>query len=88
MRFVLEDTIRSAMDEGVAVENMEFDGEVLEGAELARAEFFRTSLMGVDLSRCDIGGLRVSEGCAELRGLKISAGQAAVLAGPLGVELI
>ena len=29
---MLADVIRSAMDEGVAVENMEFEGEVLEGA--------------------------------------------------------
>ena len=31
---MLEDIIHSAMDEGAAVENMEFEGEVLEGAEL------------------------------------------------------
>jgi len=59
----------------------------LSGCDLRRAEFHRTPLKGVDLSGCEIEGMAVSEGCSELRGLKISYTQAPYIAAMLGVEM-
>jgi hypothetical protein len=47
----------------------------------------RTSLAGIDLSSCDISGLRVSDTFRELRGAVVSSEQAAQLAGLLGVQV-
>ena len=55
--------------------------------DLTRAEFFHTSLKGVDLSGCLIEGITVSESFRELRGLKIDASQALDIALLLGVKI-
>lgn len=55
--------------------------------DLTRAEFFHTSLKGVDLSGCLIEGITVSESFSELRGLKIDASQALDIALLLGVKI-
>ena len=55
---------------------------------LSGAEFFRSSLKGVDLSQCAIDGIRVSESMKELRGVKINPGQAVDLIPLLGIEMI
>lgn len=53
--------------------------------DLTRADFYHTPLKGMDLSDCDIPGLMVSETFAELKGAKVSYGQAMDLAALLGV---
>ena len=59
----------------------------LRGCDLARSTFFRTSLSGVDLSTCDISGLRISSDLRELRGAVIDPEQAAELIGLLGIKI-
>jgi len=60
----------------------------LAACDLTRAELAHTSLKGVDLSGCEIAGLRVSSTFAELRGARVSPEQAVQLAGLLGVEVV
>ena len=60
---------------------------VLEKTDLTGAELFRTSLSGVDLTTCTLDGIVLSETCAELKGAKIHASQAAVVARILGIEV-
>ena len=55
--------------------------------DLARAEFVGTSLVGLDLSTCNISGLVVSNTLYELRGCTVSPLQAIELAGHLGVQV-
>lgn len=59
----------------------------LERCDLSRADVMRTSLEGVDLSSCNIGGLVVSSGLRELRGAIIAPEQALDLVGFLGVRI-
>ena len=54
---------------------------------LVGAAFFRTSLMGVDLSTCRIDGLVVSESMAELKGAKMDLYQSAEFVKKLGILL-
>lgn len=55
---------------------------------LSGAEFFRTSLKGIDLSGCAIDGLVVSENLSELKGAKISPEQGMDVARIAGLEII
>ena len=50
-------------------------------------DFFRTSLKGCDLSSCTLDRIALSETCAELKGAKIDASQAPVVARILGIEV-
>ncbi|MBM6775176.1 pentapeptide repeat-containing protein [Olsenella profusa] len=59
----------------------------LERCDLTRATFFRASLAGIDLSTCEIAGIRVSSDFHELRGATVSAEQAVQLVGLLGVRV-
>ena len=59
----------------------------MDRCDLSRTTFFRTSLSGVDLSACDISGLRVSSDLRELRGAVIDPDQAAELMGLLGIKI-
>ncbi len=54
---------------------------------LTRAELFKTSLKGIDLSDCDISGIALSDTFYELRGAEVSYDQAAELAALLGVKI-
>ncbi len=56
-----------------------------EGCDLTQADFFRTSLKGLDLSTCNIAGIAVSDTRTELRGMLIAPEQAIDLVGMLGV---
>lgn len=56
--------------------------------DLTRADFFHTPLKGMDLSDCEIAGLMVSETFQELKGAKLSYGQAVDAARLLGVQFI
>lgn len=60
----------------------------LEHCTLVRADLFRTSLKGMDLSSCDIAAITVSDSHSELRGMRISREQAIDLVGMLGVEVV
>ena len=60
----------------------------LKQVNLTRADFFRTSLSGVDLSECTIGGITVSDSLQELQGVKIDPMQAVDLVPLLGVKLL
>ena len=71
-----------------ALSGMRLSKVTLERVELGGAELFRTSLAGVDLTTCGVEGIVVSEGCGELRGAKIRAEQAAVVAHLLGMEIV
>jgi uncharacterized protein YjbI with pentapeptide repeats len=59
-----------------------------DAVDLTRADFFRTSLKGVDLSGCTIDGISVSEDFHELKGAKVSPEQAVGLAMLLGVTIV
>ena len=54
---------------------------------LTRAELFKTSLKGIDLSDCDISSIALSDTFYELRGAEVSYDQAAELAALLGVKI-
>ena len=56
--------------------------------DLSGAELFRTILSGLDLSSCTLDGISLSQSCAELRGARINASQAAVVARILGIEVV
>lgn len=57
-------------------------------ADFTGAELFRTSFRDMDLSSCTLDGITLSESCAELKGAKINAAQAAVVARILGIEVL
>ena len=59
-----------------------------ERCNLTRADFFRTSLKGIDLSTCEIAGIGVSDTHSELVGALIAADQAVDLVGMLGVKVL
>ncbi len=52
---------------------------------LAGTSFFRTPLSGVDLTRCSLEGIVLSDALGEVRGAKMDLYQAAGLARRLGV---
>lgn len=58
-----------------------------DGCDLSGAEFVRTPLARIDLSRAQIAGLTVSDNLRELRGAIIAPEQAAELIGLLGVRI-
>lgn len=59
----------------------------LDACDLTRADVFRASLAGIDLSTCDIAGIIVSNTFRELRGCIVSPEQATQLAGLLGITI-
>ena len=59
----------------------------LEDCDLSRAELFQTRLAGVDLTSCNIAGVRVSDTFRELRDAYVGVDQLPDLAGLLGVKL-
>lgn len=60
----------------------------LHGVNLEEVDFFKTSLKNLDLSRCEIRGISVSDSFRELAGVKIDAMQAVELALLLGVKIV
>ena len=58
-----------------------------ESCDLTRADVFRTPLLGIDLSTCDISGIIVSNTFRELRGCIVGPEQAVQLAGLLGIQV-
>ena len=66
---------------------LHLSGVVFDRANLTGAELFRTSLSGMDLTTCTLDGIVLSQTCAELKGAKIHAAQAAVVARILGIEV-
>lgn len=60
----------------------------LQNADFTKADLFRAVLKGEDLSGCILDGVTLSASCQELRGAKIHASQAAVVARILGIEIV
>ena len=60
----------------------------LQQVDFSGAVFFRAELKGLNLSSCTIDRITLSENCAELRGTKIDASQAALVARILGIEVL
>ena len=60
---------------------------VFQTVDLTGAELFRTPLRGLDLTGCTLDRVIFSETCAELKGAKIAAGQAPVVARILGITV-
>ncbi len=58
----------------------------LQDCDFTRADFFRASLRGVDISSCTLTGIGVSTDRSELRGAVVSVEQAPELAALLGVR--
>lgn len=58
-----------------------------ENSDLTRADFFKTSLKGLDLRSCRIDGIVLSDSLSELRGAVVDMYQAAALALKLGIEI-
>ena len=56
--------------------------------DLTGAELFRTQLSGLDLSRCTIDQIVISQSCAELKGASIAPHQAPVVARILGIKVL
>lgn len=54
----------------------------------AHADFFKTPLKGIDLSKCIIDGISVSDTLYELKGARISTEQAVTVAGILGIKVV
>lgn len=59
----------------------------LQAVNFTQADLFRAVLKGTDLSGCILDGVTLSASCQELRGAKIHAAQAAVVARILGIEI-
>lgn len=59
----------------------------LQNVDLSGADLFQTVLGKIDLSSCNIEGIRVSESVRELKEATIDAAQAVVLAKLLGVHV-
>ena len=59
----------------------------LDSCDLTRVDVFKTSLSGVDVSRCTFAAPVVSGDYHELRGLTVNAEQALALLGLLGIQL-
>ena len=59
----------------------------LQTVDFTRADLFRAVLKGTDLSGCTLDGVTLSASCQELRGARIHASQAAVVARILGIEI-
>lgn len=59
----------------------------LDNCDLTRVDVFKTSLSGVDVSRCAFAAPVVSGDYRELRGLIVNAEQALALSGLLGIQL-
>ena len=57
-----------------------------DGADLTRAQWMRTPLLGVDMSSSVIDGWNIS--LFDLRGVKVTAAQVISLSGLLGVEIV
>lgn len=55
--------------------------------DLTGVNFFRTALKGLDLSRCELEGITVSETFGELRGVTVGAHQTVGLARLLGMKV-
>ena len=60
----------------------------LKNAALTGSDLFRAELNGTDLSTCILDGVTLSASCRELKGAKIHASQAALVARILGIEVI
>lgn len=52
-----------------------------------KAEFFKTSLQGMNVTHCNIDGIVVSDSMSELKGMKVNFFQAVDLAKRLGIEI-
>ena len=59
-----------------------------DNVNLTRSDFFKTVLKGIDLSSCIIDGFMVSDTFREIKGVKLNADQAVVIAQMLGVKFI
>ena len=57
-----------------------------ENADLCKAQWMRTPLVGIDMSSCIIDGWNIS--LFDLRGIKLTAAQVISLSGLLGVEIV
>ena len=62
-----------------------FKNVSLDRADFSSADFFRASLKGTDFSRCETGGILLSEGLSELKGTFVSPLQACALVRLLGI---
>lgn len=59
----------------------------LRKVDFTNADLFRAVLKGTDLSGCMLDGISLSASCRELKGARIHASQAAVVARILGIEV-
>jgi len=60
---------------------------ILRKVDFTGADLFRAVLKGTDLSGCTLDGISLSASCQELKGARIHASQAAVVARILGIEV-
>lgn len=67
---------------------VKFKKMVFDMVNLIRTDFFKTPLKGMDLSTCLIDGITVSDTFRELKGVKLNAEQAVVVAQLLGVKFV
>ena len=58
----------------------------MEENDLTRSQWSHTPLKGMDVSTCRLDGIRITP--SDLQGLRISAEQALILCGLLGIEII
>ena len=61
---------------------------MIEDVDFTKADFFKTSLNGLNMASCRIEGITISDSFSELKGLRISALQAVELARLLGITVI
>ena len=55
--------------------------------DFTAANFFKTSLSGIDLSNCEIASILVSENLSELKGASINITQAADIVKYIGIKI-
>ena len=71
-----------------ALSELKLKTPVFAKTDFTHADFFKTSLKGIDLSGCEINGIAVSDTLYELRGVKITSEQAVNVAQMLGVKIV
>ena len=70
-----------------ALSELKLKTPVFSDTDFSHADFFKTSLKGIDLSDCVIDGISVSDTLHELKGSKMTAEQAVTVAGILGIKI-
>ena len=80
--------VRASSFKEAVLSGVKFRRALFHETDLSAADFFKSSLKGIDLSDCSIDAIAVSDTLAELRGAKVNAAQAVELAKLIGLSIV